>query len=132
MTDEELKAYIDMTVKGTIRQLKDDLIKELKDDGLIKKQSDINYAKVAKRLYDFYQSQETGIDEIMLEALTVISDDTYFRIIPMYYRDQITIESLAVYFGVDISTIVRNKKRLCLRIYEWISFLEKIQRIIEQ
>ena len=33
MTDEELKAYIDMTVNGAIRQLA--------DDGLIKKQSDI-------------------------------------------------------------------------------------------
>jgi hypothetical protein len=31
-----------------------------------------------------------------------------------------TIVNLAVDFGVDISTIVRNKKRLCLRIYDWI------------
>ena len=110
MTDEELKAYIDLTVNGAIRQLA--------DDGLIKKQSDIKYAKVAKRLYEFYQSQETGVDETMLNALTQISDDTYFRIIPMYYRDQITIEALAVDFGVDISTIVRNKKRLCLKVYD--------------
>ena len=110
MTDEELRNYIDESVADAIRRLA--------DDGLIKKQSDIKYAQVAKRLYEFYQSQETGIDEIMLNALTQISDDTYFRIIPMYYRDQITIEALAVDFGVDISTIVRNKKRLCLKVYD--------------
>ena len=111
MTDEELRNYIDESVADAIRRLA--------DDGLIKKQSDIKYAQVAKRLYEFYQS-DALVDDTMFHAINEISDDTYFRIIPLYYEKQMTIENLAVYFGVDISTIVRNKKRLCLRIYDWI------------
>ena len=111
MTDEELRNYIDESVADAIRRLA--------DDGLIKKQSDIKYAQVAKRLYEFYQS-DALVDDTMFQAINEISDDTYFRIIPLYYEKQMTIENLAVDFGVDISTIVRNKKRLCLRIYDWI------------
>ncbi len=120
MTDEELKAYINLTINGATRQLSDAVIKKLEDDGLIKKQSDVQYAKAANRLYEFYKSQETGTDEIVSEALMQISDDTYFQIIPLYYEEHLKIENVAVYFGVDISTIVRNKKRLCLKVYDYV------------
>lgn len=113
MTDEELKRYIDLVVG--------DAIKKLTDDGLIKRQTDIDYANVSKKLYEFYQgNHQEEIGGAVRDGLEKLLDDPYFRILPLYYGQQVTIEKLAVEFGVDISTIVRNKKRLCLSLNDMI------------
>ena len=46
-----------------------------------------------------------------------MKDDDYFDIIPLYYFTGNTIEHIASGYDVDISTITRNKKRLCYEIY---------------
>ena len=39
------------------------------------------------------------------------------KIIPMYFEDRKGIEAIAEELGVERTTILRNKKRLCLAIY---------------
>ena len=51
-------------------------------------------------------------------ALHQLSDDTYIDIIYLQYRDSKTLEWVAEYYNVDVSTIKRNKKRLICKIYE--------------
>lgn len=50
--------------------------------------------------------------------LTQLYDDPYIDIIFLQYRDGKTLEWIAEYFKVDVSTIKRNKKRLIYKIYE--------------
>mgnify|MGYP003465036329 CR=1 FL=1 len=50
-------------------------------------------------------------------ALEVFRNDMYIDIINLYYRDGETIERIAEELDVDISTVTRNKKRLCLSLY---------------
>lgn len=51
-------------------------------------------------------------------ALTQLSDDLYIDIIFLQYRDNKTLECIAEYMDKDVRTILRNKKRIILRIYE--------------
>ena len=44
--------------------------------------------------------------------------DPYFRVLQLYFEDHEKIESIARQMRVDASTVVRNKKRLCLEIYK--------------
>jgi DNA-directed RNA polymerase specialized sigma subunit len=39
----------------------------------------------------------------------------------MYYEDGETIENIADMMKIDVSTVVRNKKKLCLKIYDEIN-----------
>lgn len=55
-----------------------------------------------------------SIDNILRQ----LSDDQYIDIIYLHYRDGKTLEWIAEYYSVDVSTIKRNKKRLICKIYE--------------
>lgn len=69
-------------------------------------------------LYKFFENKDkiTGVSY----ALNTLSDDPYIDVIFLQYRDGKTLEWIAEYMGVDVSTIKRNKKRLILAIYELI------------
>lgn len=104
---EELKAYIDYAVKRTVH--------ELKRSGALRNNESIGYSEVSRALYDYYRS---GMENAEIgQALEAISADEYARIIPLYYGTGMTLESVALEMGVDVTTIARNKKRLCLDIY---------------
>lgn len=108
MTDKKIEALIDKAVKKAF--------KELRARGALKSQSDLIYKDISKLLRSYYL---TGEDNVMLQnALDQLQDDYYIKIIPLYYAREKTIEELAALFGVDVSTITRNKKRLCFEIYE--------------
>lgn len=104
---KEIERYIDMAVKKSIDAYK--------KSGLLKDSSSTAYAEVSVILTRYY---EDGMkDAAVRSAIDCLVDDLYFSVIPMYYQERMTIEGIADQFGVDISTIVRNKKRLCMEIY---------------
>ena len=71
---------------------------------------------VDKRLYEFFSSRSSKCS--VGHILNRLSDDPYIDIIFLQYRDGKTLEWIAEYMGVDVSTIKRNKKRLIMAIYE--------------
>ena len=90
-------------------------INELRKGGYLKRSDDIAYSEISARLFDYFRNPVNDPD--IGNALERIKGDRYFKIITMYYRDRYTIDWIAEDFNCEISTITRNKKRLCLRIY---------------
>lgn len=80
-----------------------------------------NYQAVLKqvepKLSNFFGSKSCNVTNIY-HAIKNLSDDPYIDIIYLQYRDGKTLEWIAEYFKVDVSTIKRNKKRLIYKIYE--------------
>ena len=112
MTDRKIEALIEKTVKKAF--------KELKDKGALKSQTDLIYKDMSKYLRCYYRDlYDTGAGDPKLEdALSQLKSDRFFCIIPEYYGNGYTLEELAAKLHCDISTITRNKKRLCFEIYE--------------
>lgn len=90
-------------------------INTLKKQHLLRRTSDAIYDDVSKRLYAYYKNGEK--DRKIKRALQDFKDDLYICVIPFYYKDGYTIENIAEMMNIDTSTVVRNKKRLCLSIY---------------
>lgn len=69
-----------------------------------------------KKIYQFFNSKgnSNGIGNVLKE----LSDDAYIDIIYLQYRDGKTIEWIAEILEKDVSTILRNKKRIIKIIYE--------------
>lgn len=108
MTDEELKQYIKETIKETIS--------EIKREGLLKDSDDAIYNDISKILKNYYS--EGKKDNQITYALQAIRYDPYYTIIPMYFKDGHKVDVIANALMVDVSTIIRNKKRLCLEVYK--------------
>lgn len=105
---DEIKEYIDIAIRRTIL--------ELKKSGLTRDVNNAVYEDATEILTNYYS---TGKSEASITyAIQSIRFDPYFRIIPLYYEHGFKLEAIAEELGVDISTIVRNKKRLCLEIYQ--------------
>lgn len=103
MTEEEVRAVVKMTIE------------ELKKGGLLKGFSDIAYAEASSIIQAFYEDGEA--DPVIRKAIEDLKEDQYIKVIPLYFSYGYTIEKIAELFKVEISTITRNKKRLCLAIY---------------
>ena len=108
MTDAEVLNYIDLAVQKTIA--------EYKRSGLLRESRDVSYADACEVLAEYYASDKK--DARITYAIQGQRFDPYYLVIPMYYEEGKTIEVIAEKLGVDVSTIVRNKKRLCLAIYD--------------
>ena len=108
MDKQEVKEIIEMTVK------------ELKNQHMLKETSDAIYIDVSERLTKYYRSGES--DPLIKAALEEFKDDMYIDILYLYYRDNMTIERIAEELTVDISTVTRNKKRLCLSLYNLLEY----------
>lgn len=116
MTDKKIEALIDKSVRKAVKES----WKEFKDRGALKSQTEIIYKDMSKLIRCYYRDiDDSGSgDSKVKNALDQIKDDRFYIIIPAYYRDGYTLEELAVKLHCDISTITRNKKRLCVEIYE--------------
>lgn len=98
-----------------IERIVDTTIDALRREGLLKDFSKIQYDSIQRVLRDFYQR---GIaDPSLSAALDAVSDDPYFPLLRLHFGGE-TIEQVAEDLGVDVSTVSRNKKRLCLAIYD--------------
>lgn len=106
MNEEQMLKYIDAAVEKTVAALW--------RTGAIK-MDDAKYADISYMLQDYYQNGQ-AVPKIEA-ALERVKHDEYFDIIPLYYGDGLNIADIAKVRGCDVSTIVRNKKRLCLQIY---------------
>lgn len=101
--------------ENDIKKVFEICVNEMKRNHLLRKENDAVYCDVSERLYKYYKSGENDIE--IKTALKDFKDDIYIHIIPLYYKDKYTIEKIAEMLNVDVSTVVRNKKRLCLSIY---------------
>lgn len=117
MTDKEIENIVDKTIKRTFYQLK--------AAGALKSREAIIYKHVSDILTDYYKHDVEN--ERLESALEELENDAYFDIIPLYYFSDCTIEHLAAKFEVDASTITRNKRRLCMELYERMGGNEKIR-----
>lgn len=98
-------------IKEIVRQT----VEELKRSGILKNDNELAYAEITSVLTAYYNEGES--DPVITAALKDLEHDTYYKIIPLYFSYNYTIIKIAEVFGVEVSTIVRNKKRLCLAIY---------------
>lgn len=70
---------------------------------------------VEYELKSFFNSDSNNdIGKILNHLMT----DDYIDIIFLYYRDGKTLEYIADYYNKDTTTIIRNRKRLIMEIYE--------------
>lgn len=118
VTKEEIKTLLDDVILMTVRET----ITELKKTGFLRKDDKTIYKSIDKQLKAYYGailSGKTG-DSEMKRALTNVMADTYFPVILYYYHDHMTIEQIAEVYDCEVSTITRNKKRLCLLIDDYL------------
>lgn len=107
MKDIDIRKIIELTVKKSIA--------EYKKSGILKDSENVAYSDVSAILSNYFGSGKK--DASITYAIQGLRFDPYARIISMYFEQRKTIETIAEELGVDISTVVRNKKRLCLAIY---------------
>ncbi len=103
MTPEQIREIVKMTLD------------ELTQRKLIKDDYPLMLGVVEGRLKDFFNHKGGARVGGVLMSL---SDDSYIDIIFLQYRDGKTLEWIAEYMDVEVRTILRNKKRLVMRIYE--------------
>lgn len=101
--------------KKLIKQIVKETIAELRRAGMLKDGEELAYSEISEILKSFYQNGQN--DEKIKAALVGLEGDRYFKIIPLYYSYGYTLEDIAEVFDVDLTTITRNKKRLCLEIF---------------
>jgi RNA polymerase sigma factor (sigma-70 family) len=103
MIDEsDVKRIIQMTIK------------ELKKQELLRDAESAAYNEISKRLFRYYMGYR---DDDLQSVLDEVKGDRYFNIITMFYFESYTVEKIAEHLDVDVRTVSRNKKRLCLEIY---------------
>lgn len=107
MTDEQIKAYIDTAIRRTVE--------EYKRSGLLLEEKSVAYKDAAELLAVYYRNGEK--DNSIKYAIQGLRFDPYFRIIGLYFGEGKTNEQIAAELDCDLSTVMRNKKRLCLKIY---------------
>jgi len=73
----------------------------------------VEYQEAIRMIAEYYSGRG---NKKVGEALNEISRDAYFKILPKYFRDGMTIDQLAIAFDCEPVTISRNKKRLCLEV----------------
>ena len=101
--------------KDEIREIVRETIRELQQIGILKSQTEFAFAEATAILNAYYADGET--DPVITKALKDIESDTYYKTIPLFFDYGYTLEQIAEVFDVDVTTISRNKKRLCLAIY---------------
>lgn len=102
MTKEEIKEIVELTVKA------------IKREGMTKDFKEIIYRETSGMLREHFNNQYS---EKVARAMDELKTDPYYMIIPMYYGKRMTHEQIAEKLAVEVSTITRNKKRLCAEIY---------------
>lgn len=98
-----------------VQEIVQGTIKELKKSGALKSVAAMAYADATEMMRKYYRGGEA--DTAVKTAMESIADDPYFKILPLSFRYGYTLEDIAEVFEVEISTISRNKKRLCLEVY---------------
>lgn len=105
MTQNEIKTVVSETVNELLAQ------------SMIKYSDVVIYEKMSDKLREHYIKPDPDVTQ----ALSQMKDMAYYEILEMYYKHNWTLESIAEDLGVDISTITRNKKSLCIKLFNLIN-----------
>lgn len=100
----------DTDVKTVVAETLDQLL----HGKMIKYNDLVVYERMSEKLRAHYNSA----DPLISCALEQLTAHPYFKILEMYYRDNMTLEEIAESYYCDVSTIVRNKKYLCIKVFE--------------
>lgn len=103
MTEQEVKQIVSKTIE------------ELVEKDLMREETFISYQFMSAKLKIHYQKKP---EQEIADALDKIKSDPYFYIIPAFYKKNYSLQRIAVEAKRDRSVIVRNKKRLVLKIYK--------------
>ena len=106
MTEVERK-YVKEIVQETVRQLG--------KIGALKSVEKMAYKDASARIRQHFDNGEN--DAAVQSALKKIEKDKYYKVILLSFSYGYTIEEIAEALNVEVSTISRNKKRLCLQVY---------------
>lgn len=98
-----------------IKEIVKDTVLEMRRNGLLRRADDVAYSEISSQLFEYYKDPDAYPE--LQPILEIIKGDMYFDILPFYYRERYTIDVIAEVFGCEISTVTRNKKRLCLKVY---------------
>ena len=103
-----------------IKQIVKETVSELKRQGMLQNDINVKYKEASDILKQYYLAEETepGFMPQVGEALCALTKDPYYSIIPLYYCHLYTIERIAELLEVEVSTVTRNKKRLCIAFYD--------------
>lgn len=104
----EEREVIDEAVAATIR--------ELRKNGYLRRYDEVACSEISIRLHNYYR--DPAADPAVKDALDAIKADPYFDIIPQYYQQKLTLDWIAEGYHCEFTTISRNKKRLCLKLYD--------------
>ena len=104
MTPEEVREIVKMTID------------ELTQRNLIKYDYPLMLKTVETKIKDFFNGKGDGNG--VSYALKMLMNDKYIDIIFLQYRDGKTLEKIAEYMDVEVRTIMRNKKRIIIKIFE--------------
>lgn len=105
MTDEHIKTVVNETID------------QLLGNSMIKYSDLVIYDRMSERLREHYKEPKPLISH----ALNELIEHPYYDVLEMYYKKNMTLEAIAEEYDVDISTIVRNKKALCIKIFKLIN-----------
>lgn len=99
-------------VKSVVKETINEMLKE----SMVKYSDKIVYDEINKRLNDYFKNNSE--DQNLKVAVDKVRNDKYYPIIELYYRDYMNIEYISEHLGIDTSTVVRHKKRLCMEIFK--------------
>ncbi len=103
MTDADIKRVVNATIDSMLRK------------NMLRYNDNMILSSVGDILTRYY---DDDIKDITIkDTLEKLSEHTYSDILTMYYRDHMTLEVIAEKYNVDVSTVRRNKRKLCLEFY---------------
>lgn len=111
---EEVFGLLAEVIKLSVRET----ISELRKMGFLNRDERQAYKSVSRKLFSHFEAISAGEngDPDITDALDSLIDDDYFPVLLYYYEDRLTVEQIAEIYQCEVSTITRNKKRLCLQI----------------
>ena len=102
--------------KDAIKRIVEETIHELLGCEMIKYSDMIIYEKMNERLREHFKNPDPAISL----ALEELKDAPYISIIEDYYKNGFTLEAIANDLDVEVRTVSRQKKSLCIKIYKMI------------
>lgn len=102
MTEKDIKTIVRATIT------------ELRQQGLLQENVKLCLQVTGQRLKEYYKGKT---DTQLAEVLDRLRNDVYFEILPKYYKDGDTYETIAHDIHTSVSNVYHHKRRLCIEIY---------------
>lgn len=100
-----------------VKQVVNETINQLLNGNMIKYSDLVIYERISDMLREHYKVHNDDI----ARALEQLRDHPYYNILELYYKDNLTLEQVAEKCNCDLTTVHRNKKSLCIKIFRLIS-----------